>query len=127
MESEFSVYSKTDTATRTQELTNLLWQFIEFKSRLERQEEVYSFWWVIPGLVFQDESMEGLPDQCPADGIVEICLWPLLVRSHTSREGNTVVGKAVVKITSHLAYSMRNESAVERGMDSSANSTEECL
>ncbi|KAJ5573353.1 uncharacterized protein N7459_007780 [Penicillium hispanicum] len=123
MEARFSRYSGTSAATRTRQLKDLLWEFVEFKSKLERQGQIYHFWWMVPGMTVQGESMESLTGQYGIDEIVEICLWPLLSTSLATEDEPTVVGKAIVKSTSRVPCTIRDRSEFDSLVESTEGSS----
>lgn len=124
VESRFSQYSRTDPAKRIMQLKELLWQFVEFKSRLERQGPLYLFWWCVPGIPFRDERMESLTGEHSSDNIVEICLWPSLCKGLPRDDTDTVVVKAVVKVTSPEPCVARDGTGRKDEMESLLSSTE---
>lgn len=99
IEARFGNHSGTDEVTRTREMQLLLWKFVEFKNRLNRQKERYTFWWLVPGMPFNQEHMASVTGEQPSSAIVQLCLSPILSKSSPRRDGHAIVQKATVKLT----------------------------
>lgn len=98
VETEFGCYSRTDPAIGKKQLDDLLLRFIEFKRKLERQNDRYLFWRLVPGMPLNDETMASLTGECPPHGVVHSIMSPVLFKCGPARGEHTVVHKAVVKL-----------------------------
>ncbi|KAJ5921639.1 hypothetical protein N7454_009113 [Penicillium verhagenii] len=87
-------------AERKRELKALLWEFVSWKSRLERQIGLFYFWWIVPGLPFRTEYMNSLTGEDKLMPIVERGLSPILYRLLPDGSEPTLVRRGLVQITS---------------------------
>jgi hypothetical protein len=99
VEAEFAHHCSTDYQKRTEQLKTLLWKFVEFKGRLERQRDMYYFVWFQPNNPFCAENMNDLTGECPPNGVVKCSLSPALYKIQPGYDvrQSTLVEKASVK------------------------------
>ncbi|KAJ5278587.1 hypothetical protein N7478_003959 [Penicillium angulare] len=90
------------TKRRIQGLKSLLWRFIHLKGRMERQESLYYFLWIIPSMPFRDENMIRFPRPGDSTGIVERSLSPVLYKLASGHSQPTVVRRGLVKVRENI-------------------------
>ncbi|KAJ5630157.1 hypothetical protein N7528_003814 [Penicillium herquei] len=85
---------------RAEQLKGIIWDFVNLKGRMERQDALYYFWWVLPYTLFREENMVALPesDLVASNASVEHCLSPALYKLERNDTEPTLVRHAVVKI-----------------------------
>ncbi|KAJ5718955.1 hypothetical protein N7493_007410 [Penicillium malachiteum] len=85
---------------RTEQLKGIIWDFVDLKGRIERQDTLYYFWWVLPYTLFRKENMIALPrsDIVASNSSVEHCLSPALYKLERDDTEPTLVRHASVKI-----------------------------
>ncbi|KAJ6005219.1 hypothetical protein N7451_003163 [Penicillium sp. IBT 35674x] len=86
-------------ATRSGELKDLLWKFVDWKGRLERQSVLFYFWWVMPRVPFRTDYMFNLTGENYPNAIVNRSLSPILYRLTLGDSEPTLVRRAVVQVT----------------------------
>ncbi|KAJ5803628.1 uncharacterized protein N7503_006078 [Penicillium pulvis] len=86
-------------STRSGELKDLLWKFVNWKGRLERQSVQFYFWWVMPRLPLRTEYMFNLTGDDFPNATVNRSLSPALYRLTPGDSEPTLVRRAVVQVT----------------------------
>ncbi|KAJ5143426.1 uncharacterized protein N7515_002213 [Penicillium bovifimosum] len=86
----------TDTPNRKRQLLDIFKRCIEFKHKLECQEDTYVFWCSKYQTPFRDESMRSIEEDETLGGLVEYSVWPCLYKVLQGNEW-AVVEKEVVK------------------------------
>ena len=98
IEARYSHLRIVTTPSKTQQLKGLLWRFVEFKSKIERQIPDYYFWWVVPTMTFRSQSMTCTSGTGTSGSLVELCLSPILYKLVPGDSEPTVICPALVKI-----------------------------
>ncbi|KAJ5179082.1 hypothetical protein N7492_002292 [Penicillium capsulatum] len=98
VEEKFGSRSVSDRMARMEELQQLVWRFVEFKHKLERQNEQYFFWWLIPNTAFNEDHMETVTVEIPANGVISFPISPVLSKSRPLQNESTIVQKSYVKL-----------------------------
>lgn len=95
--------------TRTRELKDLLWEFVNWKGRLERQSVLFYFWWVMPRLPFRKQYMKNLTGDSYPNGIVDRSLSPMLYKLMPGDSEPTLVRRALVQVTDGPSISVNRK------------------
>ncbi|KAJ6101831.1 hypothetical protein N7486_004258 [Penicillium sp. IBT 16267x] len=88
-----------DITLRSRELKHLLWEFVNWKGKLERQSVLFYFWWIVPGLPFRTEYMRNLTGDSSPNAIVDRSLSPILYKLIPGDSEPTLVRRALVQVT----------------------------
>ncbi|KAJ5718846.1 uncharacterized protein N7483_009928 [Penicillium malachiteum] len=86
--------------SRAEQLKGIIWDFVNLKGQIERQDALYYFWWVLPYTPFREGNMITLPesDLAVSNGTVEYCLSPALYKLERDDTEPSFVRHAFVKI-----------------------------
>jgi len=107
-ESLFGQYSVSDKTKRLDQLCDILWRCIQFKQKLECQEDTYILWCSHPKMPFRNERMYSLTEKMDPEEWVELSLWPCLHKVNSIGEWS-VIEKEIVT-TSSLSISLVDHS-----------------
>ncbi|KGO76317.1 hypothetical protein PITC_037430 [Penicillium italicum] len=99
VEACFGRYAVTAKSKRMQQLYDIIARCINFKHKLDCQEDRYIFWGSYQyGLPFRDEKMRTLTGEESSDGLVQASLWPGLYKIVQKGEWSIVEKEIVKKI-----------------------------
>lgn len=96
-------------STRSRELKDILWEFVHWKGRLERQSVLFYFWWVVPRLPFRTEYMTNPTGDGYPSGVVDRTLSPILYKLIPGDSEPTLVRRALVQVIDDPSISASRE------------------
>jgi hypothetical protein len=81
VETKFSSFLTTDRDKRTSQLCSFIKDCYKFKKQLERQGSIYFLRCNPRGVPYNQESMNSFTGDESLDQLVEVSLWPMLVKA----------------------------------------------
>ncbi|KAJ5771668.1 hypothetical protein N7520_002197 [Penicillium odoratum] len=84
-----------DAKRQNEQLENLVWKFVNFKSKLDAQADRYLFLWAWPHTPFCEQTMTSFMGESDVDAVVLYCFAPAFFKVMSDNE-KVLVRKAVV-------------------------------